>query len=55
MIDFKNNCVEGIRIDDAWRNAMWLCIKNGYDFVVKGGSYVGQIRRQLPDIKIRVK
>jgi len=27
---------------------MWLCVKNGYDYVIKGGSYVGQIRKQLP-------
>jgi thymidylate synthase len=40
------------RIDDAWREVMLLCIQNGYDFVVKGGSYVGQIRKQLEYVKI---
>ena len=45
MIIKECNYVEGNRIDDAWRDAMWLCIKKGYDFVVKKGSYVGQIRR----------
>lgn len=34
-------------IDSAWREAMWLCVRRGYDFLVKGGSYVGQIRKQL--------
>ncbi len=47
MIDERTNYVEGRRIDDVWRDAMWLCIKNGWDFVVKGGSYKGQIRKQL--------
>ncbi len=54
MINDKTNYVEGRRIDDAWRDVMWLCIRNGYDFVVKGGSYVGQIRRQLPFVTIRI-
>ncbi|MEK7193765.1 MAG: thymidylate synthase [Patescibacteria group bacterium] len=53
-MDEKNNCVEGLTISEAWREVMWLCVKNGYDFVVKHGSYVGQIRRQLEDVKIRI-
>jgi hypothetical protein len=55
MIIFEANYVEGRRIDDAWRDVMWLCIKNGNDFVVKGGSYMGQIRRQLPFVTLRIK
>jgi thymidylate synthase len=55
MILFEANYVEGRRIDDVWREVMWLCIKNGNDFVVKGGSYVGQIRRQLPFVTLRIK
>lgn len=54
MIDGKTNFVEGLTISDIWREVMWLCVKNGYDFVVKHGSYVGQIRRQLEDVKIRI-
>lgn len=54
MIIEKANFVEGARIEDAWRDVMWLCIKKGYDFVVKGGSYVGQIRKQLPFVTIRI-
>ena len=50
----KFNCIEEISINDAWREAMRLCIKNGKDFVVKGGSYMGQIRKQLSDVKIRI-
>lgn len=54
MIIEQANYVEGCRIDDAWRDAMWLCILNGYDYVVRKGSYQGQIRRQLPYITIRI-
>lgn len=48
------NYVEAYTINDAWREAMTLCVKNGYDFVVKGGSYKEQIRKQLPYIMIRI-
>lgn len=27
---------------------MWLCVRNGIDYTITKGSYVGQIRRQLP-------
>lgn len=40
------------RIDDAWREVMQLCVQDGWDFVVKGGSYVGQIRKQLEYVQI---
>jgi len=55
MINEALQCVEDININNAWREAMLLCIKKGYDFVVKGGSYKGQIRKQLSDIKIVIK
>lgn len=55
MIDFKTNYVEGIGIGNVWREVMWLCVMQGYDFVVKGGSYVGQIRKQLPYVVLRIK
>ena len=54
MINKETNFVEALTIQEAWREVMWLCIKNGYDFVVKGGSYVGQIRKQLPFISIKI-
>jgi thymidylate synthase len=38
----------GNSISDMWRDAMWKCVRHGEDFMVKGGSYVGQIRKQLP-------
>jgi len=54
MIIERANYVEGARIDDAWRDAMWLCVKKGYDYIVERGSYEGQIRRQLPNITIKI-
>jgi len=54
MIIERANYVEGYRVDDAWRDVMWLCVKKGYDYVVKKGSYEGQIRKQLSDVKIRI-
>ncbi len=53
MIYENNNTVivDG-RIDNAWREVMLLCIRKGWDFVVKGGSYVGQIRKQLENVQI---
>lgn len=47
-----DNFVRAHSIGDAWRQVMSLCVTNGNDFVVKGGSYVGQIRKQLPFVKI---
>lgn len=52
MIDERTNYVQAQTIGDAWREVMWLCIKKGWDFVVKGGSYVGQIRKQLRYVTI---
>jgi thymidylate synthase len=48
------NYIEAHTIGDAWRDVMTLCVKNGHDFVVKGGSYEGQIRKQLPFVAIRI-
>jgi thymidylate synthase len=52
MINEACNVVKAATIGDAWREVMWLCIKNGIDFLVKGGSYVGQIRKQLSSVMI---
>jgi hypothetical protein len=48
MIFKECNTVIASTIDELWRESMLLCIQNGKDFLVKGGSYVGQIRKQLP-------
>ena len=39
--------VEGFDLNDAWRNALWACVRNGIDYKIASGSYVGQIRKQL--------
>lgn len=49
------NFVRAVSIGEAWRDVMWLCIKNGWDFVVKGGSYEGQIRKQLSHVTIIIE
>jgi thymidylate synthase len=55
LIDFERNYIETYTIQDAWRDVMTLCVKNGYDYVVESGSYTGQIRRQLDSVMIRIK
>jgi len=55
MINTELNYVQDINLNNVWREAMLLCIKNGYDFVVKGGSYKGQIRKQLPSVTIKIE
>jgi len=54
MIIGEANYVRVPTIDNAWREAMWLCVRNGYDFLVKGGSYQGQIRKQLDKVMIEI-
>ena len=51
---FDNNIIEAKTISDAWRDAMWACVRNGYDYKIEGGSYIGQIRRQLDYVVIRI-
>lgn len=51
---FEVNYIEGKTINDVWRDAMWCCVRNGYSYKIKQGSYIGQIRKQLPYIVIRI-
>lgn len=51
-VDFETNSVFAKTLEEAWQLVMWLCVRNGYDYKVEQGSYVGQIRRQLPHVKI---
>ncbi len=51
---FENNIIIGNTINDVWRDAMWCCVRNGYDYKIEKGSYEGQIRRQLDYVVIRV-
>lgn len=52
---FENNIIIDNTIEDAWRSAIWCCVRNGRDYVVEGGSYIGQIRRQLPYVVIDIQ
>ena len=56
MINESVHYVEAYTIGDAWREVMWLCLKKGYDYVVSGktGSYIGQIRKQLENVTIKI-
>lgn len=55
MINEATNFVQASSIGEAWREVMLLCIRKGWDFVVKQGSYEGQIRKQLRYVTIVIK
>ncbi len=44
---FENNIIKTKTLNDAWRDTLWCCIRNGYDYIIEKGSYEGQIRKQL--------
>ena len=44
--------MKAYNIENAWRQLINLCVREGKDFVVKGGSYVGQIRKQLEYVSV---
>ncbi len=47
--------VTGRTIDDVWRASMFQCVRYGVDYTTALGSYVGQVRRQLPHVMIKVE
>ncbi len=49
---FENNVIEERTISDAWNMALWATIRNGYDYKIESGSYIGQIRKQLENVMI---
>lgn len=51
-VNFETNSIFARTIEEAWQLVMWLCVRNGYDYKVEQGSYVGQTRRQLPYVQI---
>jgi len=55
MIIEECNYIETYTIDEAWRESMNLCLQKKYDYKIEQGSYVGQIRKQLPFVTIRIK
>lgn len=52
MINFDDSIVKAATIEGAWREVMQLCVARGYDFLVQGGSYQGQIRKQLEHVTV---
>lgn len=52
---FENNVVIASDLNDAWRNTLWCIVRNGYDYKIEGGSYVGQIRKQLPYFMLQIE
>lgn len=54
-IPFENNIIVARTIDDAWRNVMWCCVRNGYDYKIEQGSYEGQFRRQLDYVVVKIE
>ena len=62
MINWETNSIISYNIDEAYREAIWLCVKKGYDYKIEnssktdiGGSYIGQIRRQLDRVMIVIR
>ena len=51
---FQSNIIESRTIEEAWRDTMWCCVRNGHDYQVKQGSYKGQLRRQLEYLVIKI-
>ncbi len=51
---FENNIIIANTINDAWRDAMWCCVRNGHDYIINEGSYQGQIRKQLDYVVIKI-
>jgi len=50
----QSGTIIGRNIDEVWRSVMYYCVLNGYDYLVEGGSYEGQIRKQLPRITLEI-
>lgn len=51
---FENNIIEGKTIEDVWRDAIWCCVRNGYNYKIEKGSYEGQQRRQLEYAVVKI-
>lgn len=52
---FEENVIRARNINDAWRDVMWCCVRKGYRYVVKKGSYVGTERKQLSEVMIIIE
>lgn len=52
---YSNNIVIARDLNNAWRDTLWCCVRNGYDYKIEKGSYEGQIRRQLDYLVICIE
>ena len=52
---FEENIIRARDINNAWRDAMWCCVRNGYRYRVRKGSYEGQERKQLSEVMIIIE
>jgi thymidylate synthase len=50
-----SNIIIARDLNNAWRDTLWRCAANGYDYKIKKGSYEGQIRRQLNSLVIVIE
>ena len=49
---FEHNVVQERTINDAWRSALWCCVRKGHRYKTMGGSYEGMERLQLDTLQI---
>ena len=47
--------VEAFDIPDAWHRCLELCLKDGYEYTVQRGSFVGHKRKELDSVLIYIK
>lgn len=52
---FENNIVISKDLNNAWRDTLCACVKNGKDYIIKRGSYAGEARRQLEYLTIVIE
>ncbi len=51
---FANNTITERTINDAWRSALWLCVREGEETTKIVSSYEVHKIRQLPHISIHI-
>ncbi len=52
---FEENVIRARDINNAWRDVMWCCVRKGYKYEVKKGSYEGQQRKQLSEVMVIIE
>ncbi len=52
---YENNVVIATDLNDAWRQSLECCSKNGIDYKIEKGSYAGEYRRQLEHLTLIIE